>query len=123
MAKSMADRYVTAKELLADLRARHAAPAAAVVPAGPLSGTGAVVAGKAGPAKPAATTAAAPAPLTPKPAGGPAYYVRLRGQTSGPYDLPTLQRQARHGLISRLHQVSSDGTSWRAASSVEGLFS
>lgn len=57
-----------------------------------------------------------------KPASPDRFYVRLRGKTTGPFDLPTLQRQARQGQISRLHQVSNDGVSWRPATTVEGLF-
>lgn len=81
------------------------------------------------------TVATAAAPGSPPPApmatpgataaagGSGTYYVRLRNKQSGPYDFATLQRQAKTGLVSRLHQVSSDGINWRPATAVDGLFS
>jgi serine/threonine protein kinase len=50
------------------------------------------------------------------------YWVRFRGRTAGPYDVATLQKHARQGLISRLHQVSTDQVHWNPANTVEGLF-
>jgi serine/threonine protein kinase len=136
MAKPLHERYASAKEVLAQLGDSTPAPAPAaagkpapyalaepggaktptppplpgVTPAAPLP-----VRGRAIPVKPAAMTGG----------GAPAaqYYVRLRGKLSGPFDLATLQRQARQGLISRLHQVSEDRASWAPATTVEGLFS
>ncbi len=65
-------------------------------------------------------------PVAAKPADGSQgeikYYVRLRGQVSGPFDMSSLQRQVRQGLISRLHQVSADRVAWRNAGTLEGLF-
>jgi hypothetical protein len=46
----------------------------------------------------------------------------LRDRKSGPFDWRTLQQQAKQGLISRLHQISTDDATWRPAGSIEGLF-
>jgi hypothetical protein len=71
-------------------------------------------------------------PATISPAGAPAaadaaatstrYWVRLRGKVTGPFDLPTLQRQVKQGQISRLHQLSADQVKWKQASEIEGLY-
>ena len=53
---------------------------------------------------------------------GERFFVRLRNQISGPYDLSTLQRLSRQGQVSRLHQVSTDQRAWKSASTLEGLF-
>jgi hypothetical protein len=50
------------------------------------------------------------------------YWVRLRGRVTGPYDLPTLQRQVKQGTLSRLHQVSTDQVTWKSAAELEGLY-
>ncbi len=121
MRKSAGERYATAEALLADLRhALDAPPAARPVPMPtPITPADA-------PAEPVTTTQAAPraplraAPSTP--ASAERYYVRLGGRVSGPFDLPTLQQQIRRGLLSRLHQVSSDRAIWQSAGSVDGLF-
>ena len=64
---------------------------------------------------------ASDAPPAPAPVGT-TYYIRMRGRQSGPFDFATLQRYARSGQVSRLHQVSTDGTSWRPATTIDGLF-
>ncbi|QOV87998.1 protein kinase domain-containing protein [Humisphaera borealis] len=53
--------------------------------------------------------------------GNERYFIRLRNQTSGPFDVATLQRMSRQGQFSRLHQVSIDQRTWKPAGSVEGL--
>lgn len=122
MRKPAGERYATAEALLADLRQALNAPPAtrpAPMPAPILTPAEA-------PAEPVVTPQAAPrAPLRAAPpiaANIERYYVRLGGRVSGPFDLPTLQQQIRRGLLSRLHQVSSDRATWQSAGSVEGLF-
>jgi GYF domain 2 len=50
------------------------------------------------------------------------YWVRLRGKVAGPFDLLALQRQLKQGQISRLHEVSTDQTTWKRATDVDGLY-
>lgn len=132
MAKSPKERYATAAEVLADLKTATA-PATAPTP---VAEAAAPVAPAAVPqrvapsvAPPRFTRTAPPPPpaaagTAPGDAGqtGSRYYVRLRGRQTGPFDLVTLQRQVKQGLVSRLHQVSTDGITWRAATTIEGLF-
>lgn len=53
---------------------------------------------------------------------GEAYYVRARGKVSGPYNVDGLQKLAKRGLLSRIHEISSDRVGWAAASEYEDLF-
>jgi serine/threonine-protein kinase len=74
----------------------------------------------AGGAAPAAASSGSAAGV---PAAGVArYWVRLRGRVSGPFDLPTLQRQVKQGVVSRLHQLSADQVTWKSAAEIEGLY-
>lgn len=41
-----------------------------------------------------------------------AYYVRWRGDVSGPYDISAINEMLENGKISKHHQVSSDKKSW-----------
>jgi len=108
MAKAQADRYASATDLLRELtEAAHPAPVESAPRAAPS-------AAHAAPARGSAASGGEESPQR--------YYVRLRERTSGPFDLPTLQRHVRQGLISRLHQVSTDQVAWRPATSIEGLF-
>lgn len=43
-------------------------------------------------------------------------------KVTGPFDLPTLQRQVKQGQLSRLHQVSTDQANWKQAADVPGLY-
>jgi hypothetical protein len=111
----------------------------APVPAGPASpavrvdvSRGGVGAPVAPPRMEPAAAARGPSPAfnAPRPPAGEGrapdgqrYFVRLRNQTTGPFDLATLQRLARQGQVSRLHQVSTDQQTWKGAGTVEGLFS
>ena len=149
MAKAFTDRYAAAGEVLRDLQAAatdhapaagHAASATGSTPPPARSGVPPL-----GPPRPAPSPAASAgprpspyahtsAPPPPPSAEAPSeaaaatsglgerYYVRLRGKVSGPFDLATLQRQARQGQVSRLHQVSTDQVTWRGAGTVQGLF-
>lgn len=54
--------------------------------------------------------------------GEPRYYLRIRGVVTGPFDLGQLQSMRRLGQLARFHEVSLDGQSWDAASSLTGLF-
>ena len=49
-------------------------------------------------------------------------YVRIRGRVQGPYELDKLRALVRRGQLSRMHQVSPDGTNWRQASEYAELF-
>jgi F0F1-type ATP synthase membrane subunit c/vacuolar-type H+-ATPase subunit K len=52
----------------------------------------------------------------------PRYHVRIRGVTSGPFDLGQLQTMRRMEQLARFHEVSPDGKTWVAASTLAGLF-
>jgi hypothetical protein len=130
MRKVASERYVSAEALLSDLQGQRPT-ATATLAAAPLPATSSpamllppplpMVAAE----LPAAESAPASPPLRSTPLA-PAvetqkYYVRLGGRTSGPFDLAALQQQARRGLLSRLHQVSSDRLTWQSAAAIEGL--
>ena len=129
MAKPLASRYATAEEVIAAVAqattgvAVPAEPAAADAP--PARQAGRLASPP--PPLPARPTAASPtASAPPKPPATPGvterYYVKLRNTVSGPFDAAALQRLARQGQLSRLHQVSLDQRTWKSASTVEGLF-
>ena len=146
-AKPLASRYASADELLADLRSAiqpgvvstaTPEPVPQVPTGGPPPPPRSFV--RSAPAAPAASfpppapavsgfaprqtgaQAAPPAPAGYAPPAGEKFYIRLRDRTTGPFDLTVLQRMARQGQLSRLHQLSSDQQSWKPAASVEGLF-
>ena len=50
------------------------------------------------------------------------YYVRIRGRVSGPFEVDQLKSMIQRGRFSRAHEVSDDGTDWRAAANEETLF-
>lgn len=50
------------------------------------------------------------------------YYVRARGRISGPFDSSTLQRMARRGMLSRVHEVSTDKLKWTSAAELADVF-
>jgi uncharacterized RDD family membrane protein YckC len=50
------------------------------------------------------------------------FYVRNRGKISGPYDTGGLQKLVRRGLLSRIHEISEDRTTWNRAGDYEDLF-
>lgn len=137
MGKLPAGRYVSATQMLADLRQGGDVAVVATPPPVP-------VRAGAAPAKPppfplaakppapavgprAAPVPQRPPPPPPRPTAAPAgagtqYWVRLRDRKSGPFDLGALRRQVRQGLVSRLHQISTDQVNWRPAGTIEGLF-
>ena len=49
-------------------------------------------------------------------------YLRVRGRVLGPYDQENLQSLVRRGQLSRMHEVSTDGTQWVRASTYAELF-
>jgi len=49
-------------------------------------------------------------------------YLRVRGRVLGPYDQEKLQLLVRRGQLSRMHEVSTDGTHWVRASTYAELF-
>ena len=50
------------------------------------------------------------------------YFVRTRGRVSGPFDVGSLQKLVRRGMLSRAHEVSSDRQTWSSAGDFEELF-
>lgn len=139
MAKDHAERFTSATDLLATLRATAlgALRGSGAAPEAGGANRGAVTNEPAGgtiplagnePARPAGGDRGAVATASAGGGGGGGgggrvmYYVRFRGRITGPFDLATLQRQVRQGLISRLHQVSVDQVSWSSATLVDGLF-
>jgi len=50
------------------------------------------------------------------------YFVRTRGRVTGPFDRETLQKLARRGAVSRVHEVSADRVNWSSAGEYEDLF-
>jgi serine/threonine protein kinase len=148
MTKAPTQRYATAQQVLDDLAALRtdaARQAFAVTPqpAAPLTPPAPPpeaaphpipapppVVHDTGPIPLADPTAAATEPAIPRAApqrplqidSNVRYWIRLRGRVSGPFDLPSLQRMIRQGQLSRLHQVSTDQATWKAASDIEGLY-
>jgi hypothetical protein len=51
------------------------------------------------------------------------FFVRKRGEISGPFTVPQLQGLHARGLFARFNEVSVDQVHWQPAGSVEGLFS
>jgi len=49
-------------------------------------------------------------------------YLRVRGRVLGPYDQEKLRALVRRGQLSRMHEVSTDGTHWVRASTYAELF-
>lgn len=142
MTKPLGERYTSATELLSDLamlRLEVLAGPASSPPAPANAPTvaaafGATRAGQgAGPIDLAPPTAPLPSasgavPGMPSTAAAATaadntrYWVRLRNRITGPFDLPTMQRQVKQGSISRLHQVSTDQVVWKQATEIEGLY-
>jgi hypothetical protein len=50
------------------------------------------------------------------------WFIRIRGRIAGPYTLVELQKMARRGSISRIHEISYDRVNWVPASSIKELF-
>src|SRR4051812_5114131 len=50
------------------------------------------------------------------------YYVRSRGKVTGPFDLSSVQKLVKRGMVSRIHEISSDRVSWTGAGEYEELF-
>jgi len=53
---------------------------------------------------------------------GEAYYIRTRGKITGPFDLSSLQKLVRRGVLSRMQEISSDRISWASAGDFGELF-
>jgi len=138
-AKPMLARYPSAADLLSDLESALSPSVASGAPpvvtppiAGGPGGSWRAPAGRpAPPIRFGAPSAPAGGGMAPPVAasggmtvstGNERYFIRLRNQTTGPFDVPTLQRMSRQGQFSRLHQVSTDQRAWKPAASVEGLF-
>ncbi|MGC9261721.1 MAG: DUF4190 domain-containing protein [Phycisphaerae bacterium] len=52
---------------------------------------------------------------------GETYFVRSRGKITGPYDVAGLQRLVKLGMLSRVHEVSTDKLNWASAATVPGV--
>jgi hypothetical protein len=52
----------------------------------------------------------------------PNLYVRIRGRVQGPFDEERLRALVRRGQVSRVHEVSEDGTRWTNAGDFSDLF-
>ena len=52
---------------------------------------------------------------------GEMYFVRSRGKVTGPFDIGGLQRLVKLGMLSRVHEVSTDKRNWASAASVPGV--
>ncbi len=52
---------------------------------------------------------------------GETFFVRSRGKVTGPYDVTGLQRLAKLGMLSRVHEISTDKQTWSSAASVPGV--
>jgi hypothetical protein len=50
------------------------------------------------------------------------YYIRWRGNVSGPHEFERLQTMVLQGQVSRLHEISADRATWTQAQDVEALF-
>lgn len=50
------------------------------------------------------------------------YFVRIRGRIQGPFSSDKVKQLVSRGQISRSHEVSTDGTTWRRASEFVDLF-
>jgi hypothetical protein len=50
------------------------------------------------------------------------WHVRFAGRRTGPHDVERLRTLARRGAVTRLHQVSVDGTAWRSAAEIRAVF-
>ena len=50
------------------------------------------------------------------------WHVRFAGRRTGPHDVERLRTLARRGAVTRLHQVSVDGTAWRSAAEIRSVF-
>ena len=50
------------------------------------------------------------------------YFIRSKGRVTGPFEVGALHKMVRRGLISRLHELSSDRQSWSPAGEFEELF-
>ncbi len=52
---------------------------------------------------------------------GERYFVRSRGKITGPFDQNGLQRLAKMGMLSRVHEVSTDKVNWALAATIPGI--
>ena len=53
---------------------------------------------------------------------GEYYYIRFRGQVSGPAAVGELGKMVQRGALSRLHEISTDQIDWQAAGRFDELF-
>ncbi len=50
------------------------------------------------------------------------FYIRVRGQMHGPYGTEQIQQLVRQGKVSRYHEISDDGNTWKKASEYADFF-
>ncbi len=51
-----------------------------------------------------------------------AFFVKIRGRTLGPFDIPRIRQMIQQGQISRINPVSTDGHQWQKAGEFNQLF-
>jgi len=52
----------------------------------------------------------------------PSYFIRFRGQVTGPIATTELRKMAHRGGLARFHELSADGRAWAPAFRFDGLF-
>jgi hypothetical protein len=55
-------------------------------------------------------------------ASGDRFYIRYRGQVTGPFALDELARRVRRNALGRAHELSRDAVNWSPATVMPGLF-
>ena len=51
------------------------------------------------------------------------FYIRFKGRITGPFQKEEMRKRAQERLLSRFHDISTDGTVWKKASAFGELFS
>lgn len=54
--------------------------------------------------------------------GSPGYYLRVRGQVTGPYNMRDLKMMRDRGQVARYHELSADSRTWHKAEAFVELF-
>ncbi len=51
------------------------------------------------------------------------FYIRFKGRVTGPFQKEEMQKRAKEGLLSRFHEMSTDGQYWKKAADFSDLWS
>jgi hypothetical protein len=51
------------------------------------------------------------------------FYIRFKGRVTGPFQKEDIQKRAKEGMLSRFHDLSTDGQLWKKAADVPDLWS